>query len=63
MSMNRRFMSRQELQEYLKAMAELRVANTASSEKARQFLKEEGLLTADGKLAEPFAPGSKPAQG
>jgi hypothetical protein len=48
-------MSKQELQEFLLAMERLRVANTASPEKARQFLKEEGYLTEDGKVAEPYA--------
>ena len=48
-------MSKQELQEFLIAMERLRVANTATPEKARQFLIEEGFLTADGKVAEPYA--------
>ena len=47
-------MSEQELKEFLIAMERVRSANTASPEKARQFLKEEGLLTEDGSLAEPY---------
>ena len=48
-------MSKQELQEFLRAMERVRAANTASPEMARQFLKEEGFLTEDGKVAEPYA--------
>ena len=51
-----RAMTSQELQQFLQTMAAVREANTASPEKARQFLKEEGVLTADGHLAEPYAP-------
>ncbi len=47
-------MSKQELQEFLAAMERIRAANTASPEKARQFLKEEGFLTEDGSVAEPY---------
>lgn len=52
-------MSRQELQDFLVAMEQLRAANTASPEKARAFLKGEGLLTEDGALAEPYASSGK----
>ena len=48
-------MSKQELQEFLQAMDRLRAENTTSPEKARQFLKEEGFLTEDGKVAAPYA--------
>jgi hypothetical protein len=54
-------MSNQELQEFLLAMARLRAANTASPDKARQFLKEEGFLTEQGTVAEPYASAEKPA--
>lgn len=48
-------MSNQELQEFLVAMERLSAANAASPEKARQFLKEEGFLTQEGTIAEPYA--------
>jgi hypothetical protein len=48
-------MTPQELQQFLQAMATLRQANTATPEKAREFLIEEGVLTPDGRLAEPYA--------
>jgi hypothetical protein len=48
-------MTSQELELFLQTMATLREANTASPEKARDFLREEGVLTSDGKLAEPYA--------
>jgi hypothetical protein len=48
-------MSKQELEEFLLAMERVRVANTASPEKARQFLKEEGYLAEDGTVAAPYA--------
>lgn len=48
-------MSEQEVKEFIAAMKELRVANTASPETARQFLKDAGYLTPDGKVAEPYA--------
>ena len=48
-------MNEQELKEFIARMAELRTANTASPEKARAFLQEEGYLTEGGKVAEPYA--------
>lgn len=48
-------MSEQEVKEFIAAMAALRAANTASPETARQFLKDEGYLTRDGRVAEPYA--------
>ena len=56
-------MSNQELQEFLAAMEQIRVANTASPEQARQFLKDEGFLTEEGAVAELYAPSNKAAQG
>ncbi|NOG73370.1 hypothetical protein [Roseicella sp. DB1501] len=47
-------MSQKELKELLEAMKALRAENTASPEKARQFLMDEGILAPDGKLAEPY---------
>jgi hypothetical protein len=52
-------MSRQELQEFLDAMARLRTANTASPQRARDFLKKEGFLTEEGVVAEPYASSAK----
>ena len=52
-------MSRQELQEFLVAMEQVRAANTASPERAREFLKEEGFLTEEGAVAEPYASPDK----
>jgi hypothetical protein len=47
-------MSEHELREFLSAMGRLRAERTATPEKARQFLKEEGFLTETGKIAEPY---------
>lgn len=55
-------MSRQELQEFLTRMEQLRKANTASPEKARAFLQDEGFLTKEGAVAEPYASATKAAQ-
>jgi hypothetical protein len=49
-------MSKQELQDLLAAMDRVREANTASPEAARQFLKDEGFLAADGAIAQPYQP-------
>jgi hypothetical protein len=49
-------MSRQELQELLAALDRVRQANTGSPEAARQFLKDEGFLTAEGEIAQPYEP-------
>jgi hypothetical protein len=49
-------MSRQELQEFLAAMDRLRQLNTRSPEAARQFLRDEGFLTPEGKIAQPYEP-------
>ncbi|MFC7738545.1 hypothetical protein ACFQX4_22660 [Roseomonas sp. GCM10028921] len=38
----------------LAAMKALRAENTASREKARRFLVQEGVLAAGGGLAEPY---------
>jgi hypothetical protein len=47
-------MSKQELEELLAAMKRVHAEHAATPEKARQFLKQEGLLTEDGKLTEPY---------
>jgi hypothetical protein len=49
-------MHRQELQEFLAAMDRLRQVNTRSPEAARQFLQDEGFLTPEGKIAQPYEP-------
>lgn len=49
-------MSKQEYEELLKAMERVRAEHTATPEKAREFLKEEGLLTEAGELAAPYKP-------
>jgi hypothetical protein len=46
--------SEQELREFLEAMDRVRAEHAATPEKARQFLKQEGLLTEAGDLAEPY---------
>ena len=48
-------MSKEELQQFLEAMARLRQANTSSAANARQFLQEEGFLTEEGKVATPYS--------
>jgi hypothetical protein len=48
-------MSKQELKEILAAMDRVRAANTATPEKAREFLKNEGFLTSEGTVAQPYA--------
>jgi len=49
-------MSRQELQEFMEAMERVRAEHASTPEKARRFLKEEGLLTEAGELTEPYRP-------
>lgn len=48
--------SEKELREFIAAMQRLRAENTATPEKARKVLKEEGFLDEDGELAKPYAP-------
>ena len=48
-------MSNQDLQQILAAINQVRAANTASPEAARQFLKDEGFLANDGTVAQPYA--------
>jgi hypothetical protein len=56
-------MSKQELQAILIAMEHVRRANTGTPEAARQFLKDEGFLTPEGEIAQPYKPRSlNPAQ-
>ena len=49
-------MTQQDLQEFINAMERLRKENTATPEKARQFLIKSGYLTEDGEIAYPYAP-------
>jgi hypothetical protein len=48
-------MSEQELREFKAAMAKLRLENTASPEKAAQFLKEEGFLDENGEVSKRYS--------
>jgi hypothetical protein len=48
-------MSGQELREFKAAMEKLRLENTSSSEKATQFLKEEGFLDENGDVSKRYA--------
>jgi hypothetical protein len=48
-------MSEHDLREFLAAIKRIRAENASSPEKARQFLKEEGYLTDDGLVAEPYS--------
>lgn len=47
-------MTEQEFREYLEAMERVRAEHTATPEKARRFLQQEGFLTETGELAEPY---------
>jgi hypothetical protein len=49
-------MSRQEYEEFLRAMERVQAERGDTPEKAREFLKEEGLLTESGELAPPYKP-------
>ena len=51
-------MSRQEYEELLRAMERVRAEHAATPEKARAFLREEGLLTEAGELTAPYRPMS-----
>lgn len=51
-------MSRQEYEEFLRAMERVRAEHAATPEKARKFLQEEGLITETGELAPPYRPGT-----
>jgi len=43
-------MSEKQLKEFLKSMERVRKLHATSPKKARKFLREEGVLTASGKL-------------
>jgi hypothetical protein len=51
-------MNKQEFEEFLMAMARVHAEHTATPEKARKFLQEEGLITETGELAPPYRPAS-----
>ena len=53
-------MSETDLREFVEAMTKLRAVNTASPEKAREFLKEEGFLTDDGRISPRYIPDRRP---
>ena len=48
-------MSEQELREFKAAMEKLRLENTSSSEKATQFLKDEGFLDENGEVSKRYS--------
>lgn len=47
-------MSQQEYEEFLRAIERVRAERTNTREQAREFLREEGLLTESGELARPY---------
>lgn len=47
-------MSEQELELVLATIQQVRAANAATREQARNFLQNEGILTEKGELAEPY---------
>jgi hypothetical protein len=48
----------QELKELLAVMERVRAEHASTPEKARQFLKAEGLITESGELAERYRPAT-----
>lgn len=51
-------MSKQEYEEFLKAMERVRAERGSTREEARAILKEEGLITDSGELAPPYKPAA-----
>jgi len=47
-------MSEQELELVLATIQRVHAANTATPQQARSFLRQEGVLTETGELAEPY---------
>jgi hypothetical protein len=47
-------MTEKELREFLEAMERVHAEHCSTPEKARRFLRQEGLLTETGELAEPY---------
>jgi hypothetical protein len=54
-------MSEGDLQDFLRAVRDVGAEHAATTEKARRFLHEEGVLTQTGQLAEPYASPKQPA--
>ncbi len=48
-------MDPKELEKFLQVMRQLRIVNATTREKARHFLRTEGVLTEDNQLAEPYS--------
>ena len=48
-------MSKEDLRQFLEAMVQVRQAHTSTAATARQFLQEEGFLTAQGDVAQPYS--------
>jgi hypothetical protein len=53
-------MTKEELAKFLTAIEQVRAANTASPEAARNFLQEEGYLNKDGSVAAPYKSAQLP---
>jgi hypothetical protein len=53
-------MSKEELAKFLAAVEQVRQANTASPEAARNFLEDEGYLNRDGSVADPYKSAQSP---
>jgi len=47
-------MSEKQLKEFLKSMERVRKAHATTPKKARQFLREEGILTPSGRLTDRY---------
>lgn len=54
-------MNQQELEDFRRAMLETRFNRISSQERARDFLREEGLINSDGSLTAPYASTDHPA--
>ena len=48
-------MNKEELKQFLEAMVQLRKTHGSTAATARQFLQEEGFLTAQGDVAQPYS--------
>ena len=53
-------MSKEELAKFLAAVEQVRQANTASPEAARNFLEDERYLNRDGSVADPYKSAQSP---
>jgi hypothetical protein len=53
--------SKEELKQFLEATVQLRQTHGSTAATARQFLQDEGFLTAQGDVAQPYS-DEKPAE-